>query len=174
MIKNHNTYKIMELFFKYPSKTFQLREISRLTKLGMPSVKIHIKALRKEGFIEKKKGAIYPNYMASKSDRFKVHKRNYTLARLYESGLLDLLDSESTPDAVVLYGSASRGEDIESSDIDLLVIAKEKAVNLEKFEKEFNRKIHIMFENSISSLPKELLNSIINGIVIYGYIRVFE
>ena len=140
----------------------------------MPSVKLHIKALEKEGFIEKKKGTIYHYYIASKSDRFKVYKRNYTLAKIYEIGLLDLLANECAPDAVVLYGSASRGEDIESSDIDLLVIAKEKIINLEKFEKEFNRKIHIMFESSAKSLPKELLNNIINGIVVYGYIRVFE
>jgi len=174
MIKNHNTYRVLELFFKYPSKTFQLREISRLTNLGMPSVKLHIKALEKQGFIEKRKGAIYPNYIALRSDKFKVCKRSYNLTIIYESGLITLFENVFAPDAVVLYGSASRGEDTENSDFDLLVITKEKAISLEKFEKQFNRKIHLLFENSINSLPKELLNNIINGIVIYGYLKVFE
>ena len=174
MIKNYNTYKILELFFRYPSKSFQLREISRLTKLGMPSIQDHIKILARESFIKKNKGAVYPNYSASKSERFRIYKRNHVLTDIYESGLLDLLENTFTPNAIVLFGSASKGEDLEDSDIDLLVIAKEKVVNLKKFEKRLNRKIHILYEGSINSLPKELLNNVINGIIIYGYLKVFE
>ena len=53
------------------------------------------------------------------------------------------------------------------------MVAKEREINLRKFEKKLKRKISLHFEDSVSKIPKELLNNIINGIVVYGYIKVF-
>jgi predicted nucleotidyltransferase len=78
------------------------------------------------------------------------------------------------PDGIVLFGSASRGEDVEDSDMDLLVIAKEKKVELERFEDKVKRKISLHFEEKVSNIPKELLNNVVNGIVVHGYLEVFE
>ena len=83
------------------------------------------------------------------------------------------IENKTNPDVIVLYGSASKGEDVEDSDLDLFIIAKEKPINLERFEKELNRKIHIIFENSLKRVSKEFLNNLINGIVLYGYLKVF-
>jgi len=91
---------------------------------------------------------------------------------IQESGLMEFLEEEFVPSAVVLFGSASRGEDTENSDIDLLVIAKEKDVNLKKYESALGRKINMIFEDSSKGMPKELLNNVINGIVLYGYLKV--
>ena len=55
MLQN-NKYRILELFFDSPTKKFQLREISRLVKLGLLSVINHIKYLEKEKFIKKEEG----------------------------------------------------------------------------------------------------------------------
>ncbi len=173
MIKNYTTYKILQLFFDFPSKRFQLREICRLVKLGMPSVTLHIKRLVKEDLIEKIEEGIYPSYIATNNEIFKLYKRNDIIIRIHESGLTEFLEGEFTPDAIILFGSASRGEDIENSDIDLLIISKKKPVNLMKFEKKLNRKINILYESSTKNLPNELLNNIINGIVIYGYLKVY-
>lgn len=172
MVQNYTTYRILELFFNYPTEMFQLRGICRLTKLGMPSVKLHIDRLEKEGFVEKRKGTVYASYIATKNERFRLYKRNDIILRIYESGLLNFLENEFTPDAIILFGSASRGEDIENSDLDLFIIAKERNIDLKKYERKFNRKINILFENSVKDLPKELLNNIINGVVLYGYLKV--
>jgi predicted nucleotidyltransferase len=172
MIQNYTTYRILELFFDYPNKKFQLREICRLIKLGMPSVKLHVERLEKEGFIEKRKETVYASHIATKNERFKLYKRNDIILRIYESGLLNFLENEFTPDAIVLFGSASRGEDIENSDLDLFIVAKEKKINLKNYEEKLKRKINILFENSTKGLPKELLNNLINGIVLYGYLKV--
>jgi predicted nucleotidyltransferase len=75
---------------------------------------------------------------------------------------------------LVLFGSCARGEDIETSDLDLLVVAKEKEVDLKKFESALKRKISLHFEENVSQIPKELLNNIINGIVVFGYLTVFQ
>ena len=173
MIQNYTTYRILRLFFDYPTKAFQLREISRLAKVGMPSVKLHIDRLEREGFVKKEKTGIYPNYKASRNEIFMLYKKYDMLPRLHESGFLEFLIGEFSPNAIVLFGSASRGEDIESSDVDFLVIAKEKELELKKYEKSLKRKISILFEQDVKRMQKELLNNIINGVVVYGYLKVF-
>ena len=173
MIQDYTSYRVLRLFFDYPTRHFQLREICRILKLGMPSVTNHVKRLEKEGFVKKEKTGVYESYVASKNELFKVYKRNDALLRLHESGLVDFLSDRFTPDAIVLFGSASRGEDVEGSDIDLLIIAKEQSVDLRKFEHVLKRKISLEFEQKVSNVPKDLMNNIINGIVVHGYLEVF-
>lgn len=173
MLQDYTTYRVLQLFFDYPTKHFQLREICRILNLGMPSVRNQIKNLEKRNFIKKEKIGIYGSYVSNKNELFKIYKRNDILLRLHESRLIDFLVDSFTPDAIVLFGSASRGEDVEESDIDLLIMAKEEKVDIKIFEKRLKRKITLHFETKISDIPKELLNNIINGIVIYGYLKVF-
>ncbi|NCO97313.1 MAG: hypothetical protein COY38_00870 [Candidatus Aenigmarchaeota archaeon CG_4_10_14_0_8_um_filter_37_24] len=174
MIQNYIRYKILRIFFDYPTRKFQLREISRIIQLGLPSVINHVKNLEKQGFVKKINGGVYDSYTSDKTEIFKIYKKNDVLIRLHESGLVDLLVDTVIPDAIVLFGSASKGEDIEESDIDLFLIAKEKKVDLKIFEKKLNRKISLHFEDKIQNIPKELLNNIVNGIIIYGYLKVVE
>jgi len=174
MIQNYIKYKILRIFFDYPTRKFQLREISRIIPLGLPSVINHVKDLEKQCFVKKIDGGIYDSYTSDKTEIFKIYKRNDILIRFQESGLIDFLVDSFIPDAIVLFGSASRGEDIEESDVDLFLVAKEKRMDLKAFEKKLNRKISLHFEDKIQNMPKELLNNVVNGIVIYGYLRAIE
>lgn len=173
MLQKYTAYRILRLFFDYPMKRFQLREICRMLKMGMPSVRNNVRKLEKYGFIRKEKKGVYESYVSSKNDIFRLYKRNDMLLRTYESGLIDFLAEKLIPDAIILFGSASRGEDMETSDIDLFLIAKEKEIDVAKFEKRLKRKISLHFEEKVSRIPKELLNNIINGAVVYGYLKVF-
>lgn len=74
----------------------------------------------------------------------------------------------------MLFGSCARGEDIEASDVDLLVVSIEKEVDLKKFELVLKRKISLHFEENVSEIPKELLNNIVNGIVLFGYLTALQ
>ena len=172
MLQKYNTYRILGLFFDQPTKGFQLREISRMLKLGMPWVKSHIERLEKFGLVAKEKKGVYPSYKASRNEKFRLYKRNDMLLRLHESDLIENLVNEALPNAIIFFGSASRGEDIETSDIDLMILAKEKDIKLEAYEKHLKRKIQLFFEPDAKKIPKEFMNNIINGIVIYGYLKV--
>ncbi|HEY9205434.1 MAG TPA: nucleotidyltransferase domain-containing protein [Candidatus Methanoperedens sp.] len=174
MLQEYTTYRILTLFFDQPTRYFQLREISRILKLGMPSVINHIKKLEKEGLIKKEKRGVYESYVSERNDLYRTYKRNDILLRMHESGLVDFLADEFMPDAIVLFGSCARGEDIETSDVDLMLVSQEKEVNLKKFESVLKRKISLHFEENISEIPKELLNNTVNGVVIYGYLTVFQ
>ena len=95
------------------------------------------------------------------------------LFRLEEIGLLDRLDVAAAPEAIILFGSASRGEDVAGSDIDLFLLASEIAPDLRKEEAALKRTVSLHFAERFSKLPSELRNSILNGIRLRGYVKVF-
>ena len=164
----------MQEFFDFPRRNFQIRELSRRVRLGQVSVVNHLKALIKENLILKEKNGIYPAFMANKSNElFKLLKKQNLVWRMHTSGLVERLDEKTKPNCVVLFGSASRGEDTEHSDMDLFVQAEETSLELSAYEKLLRRKINVLFEPNLKLLSKELLNNIINGEVLYGYMKVF-
>lgn len=174
MIENYNKYKILKNFFDKPAKKFQLRELSRNSDISLPSVKNYVEELLAEDLIEKVEEGVYPGYKASKTDKFCLYKKIDLERRLHDIGLVDFLkDKLSAPDAIVLFGSAARGEDIERSDLDILVVSGEKGIDLKKFEEEINREINLLFmsEKELKE-DKELANNIANGILLDGYLVV--
>lgn len=171
MIGKCNTWKIARIFFDYPSRGFLLREISKESGFGLPSVRNHIRILEKIGVVEKREGKIYPLYFATRNELYKTYKLADILIRMRTSGLVDFIIGSFAPDAVILFGSASRGEDVENSDVDLFVVAGEKEVDLRRFESALNRKIELHFTESPGKVPKELMNSVVNGITLYGFLE---
>ncbi|MEK6933058.1 MAG: nucleotidyltransferase domain-containing protein [Nanoarchaeota archaeon] len=172
MLQNNNSYRVLELFFKFPRKDFQLRQVSRLTKIALPSTKKYLENLVKNKLILENKETLYKSYDANIENKdFRLYKKISTLLKLKE--FIEELEEKINPDVIILYGSTSRGEDMENSDIDIFVMGKEKSIDLEKFERELNRKIHLIFEDNIKNLSEEFLNNLINGIILYGYLKVF-
>jgi len=177
MLRKDNITKVLEVFFDNPLPEgigFQLREISRSIKLAPKSVKIYLEELEKENLIIRKKHRIhnYPVYYANRDDDyFKFLKKINMIKRIKESGLLDYLDEKCMAETIILFGSASRGEDIDSSDIDIYVQSNEKKLDLNKYEKELKRKINIFFEKDFNKLSKELKYNIVNGNKLKGYLR---
>lgn len=178
MLKKDNINKVLEVFFDNPLPEgigFQLREISRSIKLAPKSVKRYLEELENESLIVKKEHRIhnYPVYYANRdNDYFKFLKRLNIIRRIKESGLLDYLNDKCMPDAIILFGSASKGEDIKDSDIDLYLQCDEKKVDLKIYENALNRKISLFFEKNFNKLSAELKNNIINGDKLKGYLRV--
>jgi DNA-binding transcriptional ArsR family regulator len=174
MIKKYSRYMILQEFFDSPRKDFQMREISRRTKIAQPSVMNHLKALAAEGLIVREKKGIYPSFRAERdSEMFRLYKKMNLVLRIKTGGLLDFIYDSCVPDCIILFGSSSKGEDIEESDIDLFIASKEKKLNLGKYERVLNRKITPFFEEKFSRLSSELKNNILNGIILNGYLKVF-
>jgi len=174
MLQNYSRYKVLQEFFDFPRKSFQMREISRRVKLAQPSVVNHLKILQKDGLIMKVENGIYPAFKANRENEdFKLLKEQNLVWRIHRCKLISLLDEKLKPNCIVLFGSASRGEDTETSDIDIFVQAEEEELGLERYEKTLNRKLKLFFEPKLGTLSKELLNNIINGEVLYGYLKIF-
>ena len=179
MLQKDNRYKILNLFFEDPIPKgigFQLREISRRVKIAPTSVKKYLNELENEKLIIKRRHRIheYPTYYANRdNDYFKFLKQLDTMQNIKESGLLDYIKDKCMPDVIVLFGSASRGEDLKDSDIDLFIQTKGKKLELNKYEEYLSRKINTFFNDNFNKLSEELKNNIINGIILDGYLKIF-
>ena len=104
-----------------------------------------------------------------------LKKRLYNLEILYKSGLLEYIKDLISNPPIILFGSFLKGEDIESSDIDLYIETPSvKKIDLKRFEGLLNRKIQIFRSNDIKELKNpHLSNNIINGITLNNRIEVF-
>ena len=174
MIQKYSRYRILQEFFDSPHKNLHIREISRKTKITQPSTSIHLKALVSERLILKEKKGIYPTYKANRDyELFKVYKQLNLILRIHETNLLDYIFDACSPRVVILFGSASLGEDVETSDLDLFIDSQKVELHLEKYEKLLKRKINPFFEENFTRLSNELKNNILNGIVLKGYLKVY-
>ncbi len=178
MLKKDNASKVLEVFFEDPLPLgvgFQLREISRKISLAPKSVKTYLDELEKEGLVLKKEHRIhhYPIYYADRENEyFRYLKRLDILRTIKESGLLDYLYDTCLPEVIILFGSASRGEDLKDSDIDIYLQCREKRLNLDKYVTVLNRKINLFFEKDFDKLSEELKKNIINGDKLRGYLNL--
>jgi predicted nucleotidyltransferase len=168
MIHKCSNMQVLEIFFKQPTSIHFIREIGREINLAPTSVKNTVDKLHESMLIKTKKSKPFDGYVANReNDLFLFYKRAYNLSTLYE--LIQCIEELIHPQAIVLFGSYSRGEDIESSDIDLLVLSKiKKDINLEKIEKKLERKINLMIIDNLNKLDSGIINKIHNGIVLHG------
>lgn len=132
MIQKYGIWRVLRVFFDDPQARdgFTIRYISKKAGLATTSVRLHLEELCKEGqegypLVIKGKGISYPTYRANReSGLFRFYRRMDTLFRMEESGLLDKLWDELSPKAIVLFGSASRGEDVKESDVDIFILGE--------------------------------------------------
>jgi len=165
--------KVFRIFVDEPTKIHYIKEISNKINLAPTSTKIHLKNLEKQKLIIKKQGERFVGFVADRENKnFLFYKRLTNISKIKESGLLDFLVENLYPSSIILYGSYLIGEDTEQSDIDIMIITKNiKKIETKKFEKILKRNVHLMFEKSLDKLPEELKNEVINGFVLYGYLK---
>ena len=169
--------RIKEYFFINPTAKLRVRQIERELKLPLPSVIRYCKELEKDGILKKILVSGIAMYSADRSSKkYLFGKKNFNFKIIFESGLIEFLIIELHNPAIVVFGSYARGEDIESSDVDLYIeTSSNKRWNFDKYEKILNRKIQIFANKNINEIKnKELANNILNGIVLNGYIEVFK
>jgi predicted nucleotidyltransferase len=179
MLQKYNKWKVLKVFFENPMPIdagFQLREISRIAALATTSVKLYLNEMVDEGLIIRTKHRlfVYPVYRANiDSIEFRFLKKIDTIISMEESGLIEYLENQCMPDVIILFGSASKGEDTMESDIDLFLVSKERKLDIQDFETKLKRNISLLFSEDFSELSNELKNNIINGVILKGYLKVF-
>ncbi|MFT4305162.1 MAG: nucleotidyltransferase family protein [Candidatus Woesearchaeota archaeon] len=172
-IFKNNKYKILELFIEFPNKDFSVRGIARNLKLSHATILKYIDNLLEIGLIKKKEETLYPTYFANiENKKYKFYKKNYLILKLINYGIIDFIQKKTFSSLIILFGSCAKATFNEKSDIDIFVEAKNTKIDLSKFEKILNRKINILFEEDINNLSKELKNNIINGVILYGFMRI--
>lgn len=168
---------IKEYFFENPTEKLRVRQIERVLKVPLPSVIRYTKELEKEEILKINETAGVKFFTADRlSKKFLVEKTLFNIKSLSSSGLLSYLIENYSNPTIVVFGSYSKGEDIEKSDIDIYIeTSSKKNISLEKFEKILHRRIQLFIHSDIKKISNPMLsNNIINGIILNGFLEVFK
>ncbi|MCK4555031.1 MAG: nucleotidyltransferase domain-containing protein [Candidatus Aenigmarchaeota archaeon] len=177
MIRKNIKEAIKEYFFMNPTAKLRVREVERTLKLSLPSVIRYCKELEQEGILKTIKTGNIVFYTADKTNGdYLLEKRLFNIKQIHHSGLLDYIKETLSNPVIVLFGSYANGEDTGNSDLDLYIgTPSKKSINLEKFEKLIQRKIHVFKYDDIKKIQNNhLANNIINGITLNNYLEVFR
>lgn len=170
MIEKSTIQKVLTIFFENPSRDFHLRELSRILKLSMPTIISSTDKLAKEKLIIKEKCRVITKVTANRDNiEFARRKRLHNLELIYNLSLINYIsESYNQPKAIILFGSFSRGEDIEKSDIDIAVITNKRLnMNLSEYEKKLKKAINL-HEVDLDRISEEFKANLLNGIVLEG------
>ena len=173
--KMNSKEHILQFFLLNPTRSIHLRALSRELGLSPAGILKASRELIAEKIIiltkdkEKNLTLLHAN---RDSPSFFFLKKTRNIYSIYSSGLLhNLIEQYGKPEAVVLFGSYARGEDTEQSDIDIAILTKKHIpLNLNLFEKKLSRKIKLT-ELSKEKIEKEFWFTLINGIVLSGYLE---
>ena len=150
------------------------RETAKILNVSPTAVSNSTKKLKASNLIKIEKTKTI-NFISFNRDEQKALdlKRVENLKNIYISGLSDYLEKELAGATIILFGSYSKGEDTNTSDIDIEVIErKDKMLELEKYEKLLNRKINVSFYDSWKKIHENLKNNVLNGILLHGGIEL--
>lgn len=135
--------KVVKFFLENPYEDVYLRLLAKKLNLSPFAVKKYADLLIKENFITEERKANLRYFKANINNLFfKYIKIAFNIKLILSSGLLDFLkENISNISTIVLYGSMAKGEDEKKSDVDILVIGKEKYLSLDKFEEKIRKNI---------------------------------
>lgn len=168
--------EIFRLLCIKAGKALNQREIARSLRVSPTAISKAIKKIKEEGLIkvEKNQNMNLSSIQLNRDNPKSILlKRIENLKVISDSGLIDFLEEKFPGSVIILFGSYSYGEDIIDSDVDIAIIgAKEKEINLEKFENFLEKEIILHFYSSLKEINKNLKSNILNGITLMGVVEV--
>ena len=164
---------LAETFYNHPSKQWHFEQLLYECGLSRAQTNDWIKKLLLEHLIIRvKPRAKMPYYIADyQNPHYQNSKRLFALEQLHHSGFLDYLASLEKAKTVILFGSFSRWDWYDASDIDIFVYGDIDALYLGKFQPKLKREIQIFSgknEQDLQRMGSSLLRNIITGITIKG------
>lgn len=172
MFDNKN---ILKLFFIDPVGEYSVREVARKLNISPSTASTHLKELEKRKLITSRRFKNLLLYKANlDNSNFRILKISYTLYSLVESGFINEVNRSYLMPTIILYGSAAKGMDTLTSDIDLCIIThfKERKIkNISIYEEALKRSLHIVVVESINELGHLKKEIIEEGIIIQGDIN---
>lgn len=168
--------KIKEFYFRNPTTKLRVREIERTVNIPLPSVIKYTKELVSENILKKEGIGTTTFFTANRDKLFFLEKKLYNLQKIYNSGVIEYIQKELHNPTVILFGSFAKGEDTEESDIDIYIqTSSRKKIDLKPYFSEIGRDFQIFQHKHIKELQNTyLMNNIVNGITLNGFIEVFN
>ncbi len=169
MLKNINK---LTPFFEDCYRRINVREYAKIVEVSPPTSSKILNHCFNEGLLLKDGYRNYILFYANKESKdFIDLSRMYWRHKLGE--IISFLERELVNPTIILFGSLSKAEAKDDSDIDLAIFSHKRELNAEVFENKIKRKIQLFwFESTKAVKNKDLLNNIINGYVLTGKIEI--
>jgi predicted nucleotidyltransferase len=166
-----NAQKVLHFLIDRPVKELLESEIQKAIRLSKSGVNYALRDLVAAEFLSRtKRGKAFFYTLNHKNLIVKQLKIIETLVQL--NPLIKRL--ESLTSKIILFGSSSRGEDTLGSDIDLLILSRNRDLVLEQIEKnKSKRKIQSIIYSNLNFVEKKktdpvFYEQVIRGIVLWG------
>ncbi|SRR3989338_714735 len=154
----------LSFFFEDNYRDIHVRAYAKIKRISPPTASALLEHYCKEGLLLKETDKRHNLYKANRENPLFRHlQRAYWQDRL--TPLLAFIEKEYLNPVVILFGSASKAEITEESDIDLAVFTPtEKELNLEDFSRSLKRPIQLFrFDDQKSVKNPHLLANILRA-----------
>lgn len=165
---------VLELFYS-SSKHWHFEEILKKVGISRSQLAQWLGKFEKEGIIKRVKPRGKMPYYVQNFDSLEFHqrKRLFTLKLLAESGLLKHLASLKEAKVVILFGSFSRSDWYDDSDIDVFIYGDDSGFEAGKFSVKLKRDIQVHMAKDRKDLKRidKMIPYILMGDFIKGSIE---
>ena len=164
---------VLSLFFEYPTKEWHFNEILIDAKIARSKANGWLKYFIKEELVKKvKERKKAPYYIGNyESEAYRNKKKLFALNKFYETGFLNHLTSLKKAKTVILFGSFSRWDWYNNSDIDIFIYGNPEGLRIVDYEMKLHKDIQLFICRDNSELKKlgsPLIKNIIKGILLKG------
>jgi|SRR3989338_1827371 len=159
-------------FFEDCYRRISVREYAKVIRVSPPTASKILASYHAENLLLRASYRNYIMFYANKESKMFVDlSRIYWRTKLQE--LVSVVEKKIVNPTIVLFGSLSKAEAKPDSDVDLAVFAAKKELDISEPEGKIKRRVQIFWFKSIKDVKSaELANSIINGYVLKGRLRV--
>lgn len=168
--KSKTKEKILRLFFADPDKSYYLRELERIIKVPVGTIRREILALAKIKIFESERRGNLVYFFLNKKHPFYKELKNIIFKTIgVEGWLRQTIQSVKGVETAFIYGSFANQEEDTMSDIDLMIIGQPSADELirviKKLEGEFQREINYSVIGRAEFLRKKKKDSFLKNII---------
>src|SRR3989338_6230755 len=171
--------KVMHWFFAHPTREASLNEIVKQVKISKTTANRVISRLKKEEFLNIKTLGKICRISCNQEHEFNTTKKiPYNLELIADSGIVKkILEVIPNSRSIILFGIYIKGDDIETSDLDIAVETlnneNSKIIpfgEISQFGFRKNVSVNIL-KFSRNKIDLNLFSNLANGIVLYGYLE---
>ncbi len=171
--------KVLYWFFSFPHASLGLTQLAEELKISKNTAHHLVTQLVKEGFLTREIiGKSWRVSCNKKHPYQRIRKVCFNLMMIGEAGITRDIENLYNARAIILFGSYRKGDDIETSDIDIAVeVLDQKELRIQEFLilKEFGYRKNVkvnLYLFSRKKIDKNLFANIANGILLEGFLEV--
>ncbi|MFH1592857.1 MAG: nucleotidyltransferase domain-containing protein [Candidatus Woesearchaeota archaeon] len=145
MINKYALMKVVKTIIR-ENEEYSIRDVARKANVGPSTAKGALDFLLSQGILKKRN--VGRSHLFKVKDGFltRIMKILYSLSEINSSGFVEeVVSKNSSILSIILYGSVARGNDDKNSDIDMLIISKNKIRILDiRSEKKLKRELTVI------------------------------